>query len=79
MAAELPKFGDILANGATVIAAKNSSDGMIVLAHWRGEFVTWWSAHKHVNRSGCTEVVCYLGHYHGSDLLAAVRDWEVRV
>lgn len=37
------KVGDTLANGATVVNVKHSRDGReaVVLATWRGEFVTW--------------------------------------
>lgn len=37
------KVGDTIQNGATVINVKHSRDGReaVVLATWRGEFVTW--------------------------------------
>lgn len=56
---------ETLKNGATVIERQND----IVLAKWYGEYVTWA-----IDPSGDT----YWGHYHNTDLEAAVQDFNQR-
>jgi hypothetical protein len=67
------KVGATLPNGALVLATKpyaRQPNGFVVLAMWnRDEFVTWASG-----PAGET----YWGHYHLSDLLAAVVDYRGR-
>lgn len=60
--------GTILKNGAEVIKAERR----IVLAQFRGEFVTW-----QYNRHDASDT--YWGHYFGGDISAAVKDFEERV
>ena len=67
--------GDKLANGATVIAVRPYSswprDGVVFLALWRDELVTWVGE---PDGSGTT-----WGHYFpDGDIAAAVADWQTR-
>jgi hypothetical protein len=68
------KFGDILPNGATVIAFRptNSFD-FVVLAHGDNDFVTWVGQ---FNQQGKPHT--WAGHYFFDDLKEAVLDFEKR-
>lgn len=67
-------IGDKLANGATVLAVRPYSswpkDGVVFLALWRDELVTW------VGRADGTDTMW--GHYLGDDIADAVADWQTR-
>lgn len=54
-----------LKNGATLIEQR----GDVVLAKFRGEYVTW-----KIDAMGG----CYWGHYHGQDITKAVAEFNER-
>lgn len=67
------EVGSTLANGATVVNVKHSKDGQeaIVLATWRGEFVTW--------RVGTATREAVNGHYFSDySFHQAVADFDSR-
>lgn len=62
------EVGQILPNGAEVLASTHE----VVLAKFRGEFVTWkWGEIE-------GKVDCYWGHYHDKDIVAAAKEYEER-
>jgi hypothetical protein len=64
-------IGDTLKNGATVLQVKpDGRGGEIVLGFYHGsEFVTW----VHTEEGGT-----FWGHYHDTDLPAALADFDAR-
>ena len=75
MSKEMPKIGDVLENGGTVLQSKpfSSHEGDwylgVVLALFGGQFVTWI---YNLDRAGAVE-----GHYY-RDLGAALKDFNER-
>jgi len=64
------KFGDMLPNGATFIGSRCRAKGeWIVLANYRGEFVTWAST---VNGE------TFWGRYFQTHIVDAVSDFQTR-
>jgi hypothetical protein len=57
--------------GRTILSIERvNSDTSIVLATWRGEFVTW---------SYSDDCAFYYGHYFQTDLMSAITDYQERL